>query len=96
MAWKREPKARIGLLEIGSGFVTLNDGAKFRPKESGIRNLFDATKLRRDLGREPMLADFLGEVQDQWRHCAKWNPDHGKHGQIGFAGKHGNEDCGVN
>lgn len=51
-------EARIYLLESGSGFVTLNDGTKFRPKDSGIRMHFNVTKLRRDLGREPMLADF--------------------------------------
>jgi hypothetical protein len=44
--------------------------------------LFNATKLRRDLGRELKLADFLVEEQEQWRCYAKWSPDPAQHGQI--------------
>lgn len=74
--------ARLMELESSGGYVTLQDGTKFRPKDSGISMLFNATKLRCDLGREPMLADFLVEVQDKWRSYAKWSPDPAQHGQI--------------
>ncbi len=62
--------------------MTLDDGTKFRPKDSGIRMLFDATKLRRDLGRDPELSDFPGDDQKKWRRYAKWSPDPAQHGQI--------------
>jgi hypothetical protein len=74
--------ARLMELESSGGYVTLQDGTKFRPKDSGISMLFNATKLRRDLGREPMLADFPGDEQEQWRCYAKWSPDPAQHGQI--------------
>ena len=73
---------RLMELESSCGYVTLHDGTKFRPKDSGISMLFNATKLRRDLGREPMLADFPGDEQEQWRCYAKWSPDPAQHGQI--------------
>jgi hypothetical protein len=74
--------ARLRELESSGGYVTLQDGTKFRPKNSGISMLFSATKLGRDLGREPILADFSGDEQDQWRCYAKWSPDPAQHGQI--------------
>jgi len=74
--------ARLRELESSGGYVTLQDGTKFRQKNSGISMLFNATKLRRDLGREPMLADFPGDEQDKWRCYAKWSPDPAQHGQI--------------
>ena len=74
--------ARLMELESSGGYVTLQDGTKFRPNDSCISMLFNATKLRRDLGREPMLADFPGEEQEQWRCYAKWRPDPAQHGQI--------------
>lgn len=74
--------ARLRELESSGGYITLQDGTKFRPKDSGISMLFNATKLRRYLGREPMLADFPGDVQEQWRCYAKWSPDLAHHGQI--------------
>ena len=74
--------ARLRELESSGGYVTLQDGTKFRPKDSGISMLFNATKLRRDLGRDPMLADFPGDEQEQWRCYAKWSPDPAQHGQI--------------
>jgi hypothetical protein len=51
-------RARLLVLESSGGYVTLDDGTKFRPKDSGIRMLFNATKLRRDLGRETLLSVF--------------------------------------
>ena len=74
--------ARLMELESSGGYVTLQDGTKFRPKDSGISMLFNATKLRRDLGREPILADFLVEEQEQWRCYAKWTPNPAQNGQI--------------
>ena len=74
--------ARLMELESSGGYVTLHDDTKFRPKDSGISMLFNATKLRRDLGREPMLADFPIDEQEQWRCYAKWSPDPAQHGQI--------------
>ena len=62
--------------------MTLQDGTKFRPRDSGIRMLFNATKLRRDLGREPQLSDFPEKDREEWRNYAKWSPDPAKHGQI--------------
>jgi hypothetical protein len=75
-------RARLLELESSGGYVTLDDGTKFRPKDSGIRMLFDATKLRRDLGRDPELSDFPGDDQKKWRSYAKWSPDPAQHGQI--------------
>ena len=75
-------RARLRQLESSGGYVTLDDGTKFRPRNSGIRMLFNATKLRRDLGREPLLSDFPGDEQKKWRCYAKWSPDPAKHGQI--------------
>jgi len=74
--------ARLMELESRGGYVTLQDGTKFRLKDSGISMLFNATKLRRDLGWEPMLADFPGDEQEQWRSYAKWTSDPAQHGQI--------------
>ena len=73
---------RLRELESSGGYVTLQDGTKFRPKNSGISMLFSATKLGRDLGRDPKLADFSENEQEQWRCYAKWSPDPAQHGQI--------------
>ncbi len=75
-------RARLLELESSSGYVTLDDGTKFRPKDSGIRMLFDAIKIGRDLGRDPILSDFPGDEQKKWRCYAKWSPDPIQHGQI--------------
>lgn len=75
-------RARLLELESSGGYVTLDDGTKFRPKDSGIRMLFDAIKIGRDLGREPQLSDFPGDEQKKWRCYAKWSPDPARHGQI--------------
>jgi hypothetical protein len=73
---------RIAGLETCDGYVILEDGTRFRPKDSGIHTLIAGAKLRRDLGRAPKLSDFTEEEQEQWRCYAKWNPDPGKHGAI--------------
>ena len=87
-------RARLLELESSGSYVTLEDGTKFRPKDSGIHMLFNATKLRRDLGRETPLSDFPGDEQKKWQSYAKWCLDPGEHGQISvFAGKHGKKDC---
>jgi hypothetical protein len=62
--------------------VTLDDGTKFRPKDSGLRMMRSHIKLHRDLEREPELSDFPEEDREEWRNYAKWSPEPGKHGQI--------------
>lgn len=52
--------------------MTLDDGTTFGPKDSGILILFNAIKLRRDLGWEPLLSDFSGDDKKKWRCYAKW------------------------
>ena len=74
--------ARIKSIEQSGGFVVLDDGSKFRPDGSGIHMMFNHIKLRRDLGREPELSDFLEKDREEWRNYAKWSPDPAQHGQI--------------
>lgn len=74
--------ARLRALEQNSGYITLPDGTRFKPVYSGILLLISEAKLRRDLGREPVLSDFPEEDQEQLRCYAKWHPDPGEHGQI--------------
>ena len=62
--------------------MTLDDGTKFRPKDSGLRMMCSHIKLHRDLGREPELSDFSEEDREAWCNYAKWSPEPGKHGQI--------------
>ena len=62
--------------------MILNDGTHFRPDDGGISLMISEIKLARDLVREPILADFPGDEQEQWRCYAKWSPDPAQHGQI--------------
>lgn len=74
--------SRLRELESHGGYVVLNDGTRFRPDDSGISLMISEIKLARDLGIEPMLSDFPGYEQEQWRCYAKWSPDPALHGQI--------------
>ncbi len=73
--------SRITDLERQEGFITLSDGSKFKPG-AGIDLLRHQIRLRRDLGREPDLADYPEDVQADIRQFAKWKPDREKYGQI--------------
>ncbi len=73
--------SRIADLEHEEGIVTLPDGTTFKPR-SGIILLRHQLRLRRDLGREPDLADFPPDIQDEIKQFAKWEPDREKYGQI--------------
>jgi hypothetical protein len=73
---------RLAGLESGLGYVTLDDGTKFRPHGSGMHLMREQLKLQRDLGREPTLADFPADAQEQLLCYAKWIPDPGEHGAI--------------
>lgn len=68
-------------LEAGLGYVTLQDGSKFRPMHSGISLLREALKLEESLGRPPKLEDFSASDQEQIKSYAKWDSD-GKHGAL--------------
>ena len=73
--------SRITDLERQEGFITLSDGSKFKPG-SGIDLLRHQIRLRRDLSREPDLADYPPDIQEEIRQFAKWTPDRDKYGQI--------------
>jgi hypothetical protein len=74
-------RSRLRDLEDESGMVTLSDGNRFDPSRA-IRMLFNATKLRRDLGRKPVLSDFSNEEQYYWCCFSKWNPNSNEFGQL--------------
>jgi len=74
-------QARIRDLERAEGYITLDDGSKFKPG-AGIDLLRHQIRLRRDLGREPDLADYPPDIQEEIRQFAKWTPDPSRNGQI--------------
>jgi hypothetical protein len=74
--------ARLRELEASQGYVTLDDGSKFKPQNSGISLLRVCLLAGRDLGREPVLSDFGPYEQEQLKHYAKWTPDPSRHGQL--------------
>ena len=69
--------ARLDALEQSGGYVTLDDGSKFRPS-SGLALMRSAIKFERDNGREPKLADFSMERASLWKLWAKWYPEKGE------------------
>lgn len=73
--------SRIRSMEHKGGYVVLVDGTKFKP-EDGILMLFDAVKMRDELGRKPELSDFPEKDRKAWQNFARWNPEAGNHGQI--------------
>ncbi len=75
-------ESRLKELEQSGGYVVLSDGTRFRPVHSGIQLLVNQIKLRRDLGRSPLLSDFPEDKREEWRSYAKWDPDTEAHGQI--------------
>jgi len=74
--------ARLRELESSGGYIILPDGTRFKVEDSGILMLFNQIKLRRDLGREPLLSDFSEDEQERWRNYSKWTPNPAQHGQI--------------
>lgn len=68
---------RLDALEAEKGYVTLDDGSRFRPS-SGLALMRSALKFERDNGREPKLADFSMEQADLWQKWALWHPEKGE------------------
>lgn len=72
---------RLDALEAEKGYVTLDDGSRFRPS-SGLALMRSALKFERDHGREPKLADFSMEQGDLWKKWALWHPTATTHGSL--------------
>lgn len=73
--------ARLDALEAEKGYVTLDDGSRFRPS-SGLALMRSAIKFERDNGREPKLADFSMEQADLWKKWSRWHPSPTTHGSL--------------
>jgi hypothetical protein len=75
-------EARIRELESSGGYETLDDGSKFRFKNSGIHIYCECVRHGRDSGREAVLSDFSEDQQREILAYSKWTPDPSLHGQI--------------
>jgi hypothetical protein len=70
------------LLAHQTGCIPLPDGSSFNPVYKGIGLLIAEAKLRKDLGREPVMADFDEADQAQLGYYARWHPGSCEHGQL--------------
>lgn len=77
-------KDRLDALEKSEGWIVLDDGSRFKPQHSGIRLLRSHCIVQQRLNgeREPTLADFSDEEQEQLKHYARWHPDASEHGAL--------------
>ena len=74
--------ARIRELEEAEGYETLDDGARYRFRYSGILLYCKAAKHRKETGNEAVLSDFTEEEQREIVAYSKWTPDPNLHGQL--------------